>query len=390
MRKIAIITGTRADFGHLLPVIQALKSRTEHFQLQIIVTGSHLLEQHGRTANAITKAGIEIDDTVDILLASNSPRGVAKAMGLATLGFTESFERLQPDAIMVLGDRFELLAACQVALVMNIPILHIHGGEVTTGAFDDSIRHSITKMSTLHFVAAEPYRRRVIQLGEAPETVHNVGAPGLDHLKTLDWLSKEELAQDLGIEFSSQIFVMTYHPVTRDPDAGIAELEPVLDALNQFPKATVIMTHANADNSGDKITHRLEAFMREAPKQRLLVASLGQLRYLSLIRLADLVIGNSSSGLIEVPALRKPTVNIGERQGGRLRAPSVIDTPGNEPYIVKAIHKALSSEMGATLQTMTALYGEGEAGEAIAKILEGPWPTGHKTFFDLQVATETG
>jgi len=390
MRKIAVITGTRADFGHLLPVMRALKSRPEHFQVQIVVTGSHLLEQHGRTANAITSAGIEIDDTVDILLASNSPRAVAKAIGLATLGFAESFERLQPDAIMVLGDRFELLAACQVALVMNIPILHIHGGEVTTGAFDDSIRHSITKMSTLHFVAAEPYRRRVIQLGEAPKTVHNVGAPGLDHLKTLDWLSKEELAQDLGIEFSSQIFVMTYHPVTRDPDAGIAELEPVLDALNQFPKATVIMTHANADNSGDRITHRLEAFMREAPKQRLLVASLGQLRYLSLIRLADLVIGNSSSGLIEVPALRKPTVNIGERQGGRLRAPSVIDTPGHEPAIVKAIHKALSSEMGATLQTMTALYGEGEAGEAIAKILEGPWPTGHKTFFDLQIATETG
>ena len=199
MRKIAIITGTRADFGHLLPVIQALKSRTEHFQLQIIVTGSHLLEQHGRTANAITKAGIEIDDTVDILLASNSPRGVAKAMGLATLGFTESFERLQPDAIMVLGDRFELLAAAKSPR-MNIPILHIHGGETQQGfrwqhpTFDHKDVHLHSGRGTV------PTARD--SMSEAPETVHNVGHRP-DHLKTLDWLSKE-LAQDLGIEFSSQ------------------------------------------------------------------------------------------------------------------------------------------------------------------------------------------
>jgi UDP-hydrolysing UDP-N-acetyl-D-glucosamine 2-epimerase len=388
MRKIAVITGTRADFGHLLPIVQAMKARKDNFCVQIIATGSHLLGQHGHTLTAITEAGLSIDDTVDILLASNTSVAVAKAMGLATLALAESFARLEPDGIMVLGDRYELLAASQVAMVMNIPIIHVHGGEITTGAFDDSIRHAITKMATMHFVAAEPYRKRVVQLGESPHTVHNVGAPGLDYLDTMIWLSKEELAQELQLELNGKIFLVTFHPVTRQQDSGVAEFQSLLEALSEYPNASIIFTHANADNRGDLITRAVHQFSSKAPLRRRVVPSLGQLRYLSTVKISDVVIGNSSSGLIEVPALRKPTVNIGERQGGRLRAPSVIDTPAQTNLIKAAIDRALSPDMGEILKTMTPPYGVGGAGEAIAEIVSGPWPKGHKVFHDLPYSNE--
>lgn len=368
MRKICVVTGTRAEYGLLYWLLREIEA-DDALELQLAVTGMHLSPEFGMTVEAIEADGFEVTERVEMLLSSDTPVGIAKAIGLGTIGFSDAFARLRPDVVVVLGDRFEVLAAAQAALVMKIPIAHIHGGETTEGAFDEAIRHSITKMAHLHFVAAAPYRRRVIQLGEAPDRVFDVGAPGLDHIRRTDLLDRGAFESAIGFELGVPTFLITYHPVTlshRSVEEGFGEL---LHALDHFPSARILFTKTNADTGGRVINELMDGYETEHPQRVRTYTSLGQQRYLSALGLADVVIGNSSSGIIEAPSFGVPTVNIGPRQKGRLRACSVIDCATDEKAIVAAIRRALSDDFRSSLADMTLPYGEGNAAKRMAEIL---------------------
>lgn len=384
-RKICIVTGTRAEYGLLYWLMKEIATDAE-LQLQIIATGMHLSPEFGLTVQHIETDGFVIAAKVEMLLSSDTPIGITKSIGLGVIGFADALDRLQPDILVLLGDRFEILAAAQAALVARIPIAHIHGGETTECAFDEGIRHAITKMAQWHFVAAEPYGKRVIQMGEAPERVFNVGAPGLDHLANLRWLDRLELEAALGIPLRKPLFLVTYHPVTLKNESPLVAMEQLLAALEQFSEATVIFTHPNADTGGRALIHRIEAWVGEHPDHAKAFVSLGQQRYLSLMREADVVIGNSSSGLIEAPALRKATVNLGDRQKGRLKATSVIDAPEQQADILAAIRKALSEPFRGSLAGAVSLYGRGNVGRRIKEILKSAQLSIHKSFFDIEHA----
>lgn len=367
-RKICIITGTRAEYGLFYWILKGLQTNPD-IELQIVATGMHLSPEFGSTYKQIEQDGFEITDKIDMLLSGDSPAAIAKSLGLGIIGMVDCLRRIHPDLLVVLGDRYETFAAAQAAMVLQIPIAHLHGGEVTEGAIDEAIRHSITKMSQYHFVASETYRNRVIQLGENPAHIFNVGAPGLDHIFKLNLLSQAELEKELALSFNHPTFLITYHPVTlasNDTEKNITEF---LQALDQFANATLIFTCANSDTNGRIINQRLEAYVQKYPNRSKLFSSLGQLRYLSTIKHCDVVIGNSSSGLTEVPIFQKPTVNIGSRQDGRLKATSVIDCGETSEEISLAIHKALSAEFQATLPHTKSLYGYGNASEKIVKAL---------------------
>lgn len=334
-RKLCVITGTRAEYG-LLSNLMKLIQEDEQFELQIIATGMHLSPEFGLTYKQIESDGFKINEKVEMLLSADTATAVVKSMGLATIGFADAYERLKPDLLVILGDRFEMLAAAQTALIMQIPIAHIHGGECTFGAYDDAIRHSITKMATWHFTSTEGHRKRVIQLGENPERVFNVGAIGIEHTVTLDLLTKQELYKSLNIENEQPFFLITQHPETNGAAENINEL---LSALENYREYTLIFTKSNADNGGRHINEKIEHFVKKH-KNTYLFDSLGQLRYLSAVKHADLVIGNSSSGLVEVPYLQTPTVNIGDRQAGRERPSSVFDVEISSVNITNAINKA--------------------------------------------------
>jgi len=321
-----------------------------------------------------------------MLLSSDTSVGVAKSMGVGTIGFAEAFDRLAPDVIVVLGDRFEALSAAQAALVARIPIAHIHGGETTEGAVDEMIRHSVTKMAYLHFVATDTFRQRVIQLGEQPARVFTVGAPGLDYLRRLDLMSREELEESLDFELGEPTFLITYHPATLQnvsPDEAVEEL---LEALADFPEARFVFTKANADAGGHFINRRIERYVEEQAEQARLYDSLGQRRYLSALHHADVVIGNSSSGLIEAPAVPVPTVNVGDRQKGRPKAESVIDCPENSEEISRAIELALSEKLKKSIEGMSSPYGSGGAASRIRKHLRNVNISDlSKPFYDLEI-----
>lgn len=339
-------------------------------ELQVVVSGAHLSPRHGNTISEILADGIEVNERVDMLLASDGPLAVAKSIGLGVMGFAEAFSRLEPNIVVILGDRFEMLAAAQAALILKIPIAHLHGGEVTEGAIDEAIRHSITKMSHLHFVAAEPYRRRVIQLGEDPARVFNFGAPGLDHLTRTTFLSRADLEDCLGVGLTPPTLLVTYHPVTLSNEEPSAEIRELIMALEAIPEATVILTGVNADpgsTSVAKITHDFADRNRARVR---LFESLGSLRYLSLMRLCSAVLGNSSSGIIEAPAFGVPTINIGDRQRGRLRANSVLDCGADKGLILAALHRALSPDMQTEAQQTVSVYGAGDASRQIARVLK--------------------
>ena len=293
--------------------------------LQLLVSGSHLAPEFGETWRQITADGFAIDAQVDMCLSSDEPVAVAKSMALGLAGFAEALDRLKPDLLVVLGDRYEALAAAEAAMLLRVPIAHIHGGEATEGAIDDSIRHAITKMAHLHFAAAELYRERILQLGEAPERVFTVGAPGLDHIDNTKLIDRRELERELGFQFGDRNLLVTYHPATLDPASPAAAVRRLLDALDRMPEVRVIMTKSNADVGGRAINAAIDDYASQRPGRVLAVSSLGQQRYLSVMAQVDAVVGNSSSGIIEAPAMGKPTVNIGPRQQGRVRAPSVID-----------------------------------------------------------------
>ena len=381
-RKICIVTGTRAEYGLLYWLMKEIADDNE-LHLQIIATGMHLSPEFGLTYEQVETDGFTIDAKVEMLLSSDTTVGISKSIGLGVIGFADALERLKPDILVLLGDRFEILAAAQAAMVARIPIAHIHGGETTEGAFDEQIRHAITKFAQWHFVAAEPYRQRVIQLGESPDRVFNFGSPGLDHLQYMNWLNRPALEQSLDLELRSPLFLVTYHPVTLDKQSPSIPMRELLMALDSFPNATVILTYPNADTGGRILIEEIERWVSQNQHRAKAFVSLGQQRYLSLMGEADVIIGNSSSGLTEAPALKKATVNVGDRQKGRLKAKSVIDTPERSQDIVKGIYQALSKEFQSMLPSVESLYGKGNVSQQIKEKLKFVPLQTQKTFFDI-------
>lgn len=386
-RRICIVTGTRAEYGLLYWLMHDVRA-DPNLELQLVVTGMHLSPEFGLTYQAIEADGFTIDERVEMLLSSDTPVGIAKSIGLGLIGFADVFDRLRPDIVVLLGDRFEILAAAQAALVAKIPIAHIHGGETTEGAVDEAIRHSITKMAHIHFVAAEPYRRRVVQLGEDPERVINTGSPGLDHIFRSRRLSREQVEEVIGFSLDALLFVITYHPATLSDRLIADELDQLFRALLHFPSASFVFTKSNADAGGREINRAIDAFAQAHPKRARTFTALGLPRYLSTLSVADVVIGNSSSGLTEAPALNVPTVNIGDRQKGRLRAASVLDCEPVESEIVYAIRTALSDSFRKRCTGQDLPYGVGNASAAILAVLRGT-PLGRslvqKRFYDIAV-----
>lgn len=368
-RKICVVTGTRAEYGLLYWLMKEIQDDPD-LELQLVVTGMHLSPEFGLTYRIIEEDGFPIHEKVEMLLSSDTPVAVATSIGLGTIGFAGAFDRLQPDIIVLLGDRYEILAAAQAALVARIPIAHLHGGETTEGLIDEAIRHSVTKMSQLHFVSTEMYRKRVIQLGEEPERVYNVGAIGLDNIRKLPLLSREELEKAIGFSLGSKNFLVTYHPVTLSKESPKEAMEELFAALDHFSDAKVIFTKPNADTDGRIIAQMIDDYVSRNPDRCAAFTSLGQVRYLSTVRHVDVVIGNSSSGILEVPAFRIPTVNLGDRQRGRLRVASVIDCREEKEDIVAAIEKALLPKYRRSLETMSLPYGESYVSGKIKEILK--------------------
>lgn len=367
LRKICVITATRAEYGLLYWLLKTLQAAPD-IHLQIVATGTHLSKVHGQTIRDIESDGFVVDARIPMLLEDDGPSGVTKSLALATMGFADSFASLTPDIVVLLGDRYELLAAAQAAMIARIPIAHIHGGEATEGLIDEAIRHSITKMAHLHFVAAPQFANRVIQLGEAPERVWTVGATGLDNIARLRLLGKSEIESIIGMSLRQPSLLVTYHPVTlesTDPGQSMRELLTALDSV----QGSIVITGVNADTGGRSMRAVAETFAMQRPESVRLVESLGALRYLSLMSHVDLVVGNSSSGLLEAPAMGKPTLDIGNRQKGRLRAPSVIHCDATPNAIVLGLKQALAPSHAALSALKSTPYGSPGAADRIASVL---------------------
>lgn len=382
-RRICVVTGTRADYGLLRWVIDGI-AKSPALDLQLVATGMHLSPEFGLTYREIEADGYTIDAKVEMLLSSDSATGVAKAMGLGLIGFSDVFERLRSDAVLLLGDRFEILAAASAALVARIPIAHLHGGETTEGAFDEAIRHAVTKMSHLHFVAAAPYRERVIQLGERPDRVHLVGGLGVDAIRRVPLLDRAALEASLGFSFGERNLLVTFHPVTLEDHTVDQQMDELLAALDVLRDTQLIITLPNADNGGRAIIRRIEDFVVRHPNARA-YTSLGQQRYLSCLKQVDAVVGNSSSGIAEAPSMGIGTINIGDRQRGRLRASSVIDCEPERHDILRAIEMSYSAVFRASLATAVNPYGDGGASQRIVQVLETASLSDlvKKVFYDL-------
>ena len=368
-RKVCVVTGTRAEYGLLRWVMEEIRESAS-LELQVIATGMHLSPEFGLTYRDIEADGFQIDREVEMLMSADTPSGIAKSMGLALIGFGDAFAQLKPDLVVVLGDRFELLAAASAALVARTPIAHLHGGETTEGAFDEAIRHSITKMSHLHFVAAEEYRKRVIQLGEHPDRVFQVGGLGIDNIHRLSLLSREALEEALDFSLGERNLLITFHPVTLEQNSLVQQMKELLTALKLQERTKLIFTMPNADTEGRVLFGMIEEFVRQNPERAKAFTSLGQLRYLSCLKHVDAVVGNSSSGLAEAPSFQIGTVNIGDRQRGRLKAASVIDCEPDHDSIRHALEKLYSSSFQNQLASVRNPYGEGGASVAIVKTLE--------------------
>lgn len=383
-RKICIATGTRAEYGLLRRLIGLVNDSSE-FELQLVATGTHLSKTFGETFKEIEADGFQISRKIDLELVADTPVAVARSTALGLRGFADAFESLKPDLLLVLGDRFEILSAVIAAMFARIPIAHLHGGELTEGLIDEAIRHSITKFSHLHFVASEEYRSRVIQLGEDPQTVFCVGGLGVDAIKHLKLLSKEELERSLDIKFNVRNMLVTFHPVTLENRTSASQMRELLDALSDLQNTTLIFTMPNADPDSRAIFKLIEDFVSKN-RNAYAFTSLGQLRYLSCIDHVDLVIGNSSSGLAEVPTFKKATINIGDRQTGRLKAQSVIDCGPSSSEIKKALATAYSDEFRNLLTHVQSPYGDGGAAERIITTLASKDFTSllKKKFYDLE------
>jgi GDP/UDP-N,N'-diacetylbacillosamine 2-epimerase (hydrolysing) len=366
-RKICVVTGTRAEYGLLRWVMQGIKDAPE-LTLQIVATGMHLSPEFGLTYRDIEQDGFHIDRKVEILTSSDTSVGIAKSMGLGLIGFADVFHELKPDLILVLGDRFEIFSAVSAALVARIPVAHLHGGETTSGAYDEALRHSITKMSHLHFIAAEEYRQRVLQLGEQPEQIFLVGSLGVENIKRLNLLSREELEDSLGFKLGKKNLLITFHPVTLDQSSAEEQMSELLAILGELNGTELIFTMPNADNGGRGLIKMIESFVEKHSNAHAFI-SLGQLRYLSCMSHVDAVVGNSSSGLLEAPSFKIGTINIGDRQHGRLQASSVINCAPSREAIKEALNKLYSSNFQSRLQEVINLYGDGD-GDASCKIIK--------------------
>jgi len=385
-RKIAVATGTRAEYGLLRPLIERLHA-SEETELQLVVTGMHLSPEFGLTFRQIEEDGFEITRKVESLLSSDTPSGIGKSTGLGLIGFADALADLRPDLLVLLGDRFEILAAAIAALYARIPVAHIHGGETTEGAFDEGIRHAITKMAHLHFVAAEAYRRRVIQLGEDPERVFQVGALAIDGIRETKLLGRQELESDLGFDFGAKTLLITFHPVTLESNTSEQQIDALLNACRRLdPDVHFIFTMPNADTEGRIIIEKIEAFVAEMGSRAMVATSLGQLRYWSAMSQVDAVVGNSSSGLLEAPTFKVPTVNIGDRQRGRIMAESVLNCDPTETAIYETIQQALGERFQALAKAVVNPLGEGGGSETVFNILSTASlsvKTVKKTFHDV-------
>ncbi|UCB46318.1 MAG: UDP-N-acetylglucosamine 2-epimerase (hydrolyzing) [Spirochaetota bacterium] len=368
-RKICVFTGTRAEYGLLKPLMREIQ-QDNTFKLQLMVSGMHLSHEFGLTCREIEEDGFDIDEKVEILLSSDTPVGICKSTGIGLIGYGEALMRLIPESIIILGDRFEALACAVASTVTRIPIIHIHGGEVTQGAIDEAFRHSITKMSHIHFTATEEYRKRVIQLGENPEKVFNVGALGIDNIRHLKLLSKEDLESELDFRFKKRNILATVHPVTAEEKSSEPMLKNLLEVLEESEDTGIIFTKANADAGGRVINRMIDEWTDVNGHRAVSFASMGQLNYLSAMQFVDAVVGNSSSGIIEAPSFRIGTINIGNRQKGRIRADSVIDCEPSKEGVGKAITKLYSESFQKSLKNVVNPYGTGDTSKRIVKVLK--------------------
>lgn len=365
-RKICFVTGSRADFGLLVWPMRAIRE-TSGLTLQLVATGMHLAPEFGYTFNAIRDEGFEVDERVETLLSSDTGAGVAKSVGLGVIGFADAFTRLQPDLVVVLGDRFEMFAAAQAAMFMRLPMVHLFGGDVTEGAIDESTRHAISKMSHLHFTSNRASTQRLTQLGEHPSRIHTIGSVGIDAIKRVDLMDRDGIGRAVGMPLGEHNALITFHPVTVETGHSVAQLDELFAALSTLdPAFRFVFTLANADAEGRALNTRIEAFAAGRPNT-IAVASLGQLRYLSLMNQVDLVIGNSSSGVLEAPSFGVPTVDIGDRQKGRERAASVFHAAPERKAIGAAIAQALRRGRQATVNP----YGDGESSQRFADTIAG-------------------
>ena len=384
-KKVCIVTGTRADYGLLYWLMKEIEVDNE-FELQIIATGMHLSPEFGLTYKEIEK-DFKIDKKIEMLLSSDTAIGISKSMGLAQISFAEAYEDLKPDIIVLLGDRYEIFSAASAALIANIPVAHLHGGEITEGAFDESIRHSITKMSHLHFTAAEEYKNRVIQLGEHPSRVFNVGGMGIENIKRLKLLSRDEFEESINFKLNKKNILVTFHPVTLENSSVKEQFQELLDAIDELEDTNIIFTKANSDTNGRIINQMCDEYVLKNSNKSICFTSLGQLRYLSALQYVDAVVGNSSSGLIEAPSFKIGTINIGDRQKGRLKAKSIIDCDSLKSSILQAFEKLYSEEFESILINTNNPYGDGCASERIIKELKKVDLKNilKKSFYDLKV-----
>ncbi|MCG6152965.1 UDP-N-acetylglucosamine 2-epimerase [Leptospira bandrabouensis] len=370
-KKICFITGTRAEYG-LLKRLMKLVYDAPNFEIQIIVTGMHLSPEFGLTYKEIEGDGFQIDRKVEILLSSDSSVAIGKSIGLALISITEALEQMNPDLVFLVGDRYETLACAIAAMVTRIPIAHIHGGERTEGLIDEAIRHSVTKMSYLHFVANEEYRKRVIQLGESPERVKVCGGLGVDIIQNTKLFSLQELENSLKFQFKDKNLMVTFHPTTLENDTSEVQFKELLEVLKEYVGEGngLIFTKANSDTNGRIINQLIDDFVRAYPDYAIAHTSLGIQRYLSVLNFVDGVIGNSSSGLLEVPSFKKGTINLGDRQRGRIMATSVIQSDCDYTSIRSALEKLYSNEFQESLKNTINPYGEGGASEKIFEYLK--------------------
>ena len=383
-KKICVVTGSRAEYGLLRYLMKDIQVSSD-FELQIIATGMHLSPEFGLTYKEIENEGFIINEKVEMLLSSDTSSSISKSTGLGMIGFADVFNKLNPDLLIVLGDRYEILAASTAALFAKIPIAHIHGGETTQGAYDEAIRHSITKMAWWHFVAADEYEKRVIQLGEDPHRVFNVGGMGVDAIKKTELLSKKELIDNTGIQFGKKNLLITYHPVTLEEDTSQKNFQSLLDSLAELNDVYLIFTMPNADTDGIVIKNMINDFVKCHPENTISFASMGSLNYLSTLQYVDGVVGNSSSGLAEAPSFNIGTINIGDRQKGRLKADSVINCEPTKDSISRTIKTLYNKDFQNDLLSVKNPYGEGNATKKIMKIIQNtPLPSEpKKEFFDL-------
>lgn len=367
-KKICVITGTRAEYGLLYYTLKQIQE-AQDFDLQLCVTGMHLAPEFGLTYQQIEKDGFFINEKIEILLSSDTSVGVSKSIGLGVIGFAEAFQRLKPDMILMLGDRFEIFSAAAAAMVCKIPIAHCHGGEATEGLIDESIRHSITKMSHLHFTSTEEYRNRVIQLGENPNRVFNVGALGIENINQLQLMDKSATENSINFKLSKNNILVTFHPVTLEDATAENQFLELLEAIDSLQDTKIIFTKPNADTDGRIIISLIDQYVATHSNKSVAFISLGQLRYLSLLQHVDMVVGNSSSALIEVPSFKIPTINVGDRQRGRLKSKSVIDCEPTKDSIIKAFEIAKSASFKKSLDSLENLYGTGNSSDKIITVL---------------------